>query len=139
VRDVTLSFRNTFFRWYSTVLALRKSWAAISLFEAPSVASAATRASWGVRSRLAPGGAAAGVRPGRLEFGAGPFGEALGTHSKEHLVGDPEVVAGVASTLGSPQPLPEDQMGAGQVHERRSLCEVVDGVQVRGVGIDAGR
>lgn len=55
VREVTLSLRNTFLRWYLTVPALRKSWAAISLFEAPSVARSATRASWGVRSRLVTG------------------------------------------------------------------------------------
>jgi hypothetical protein len=136
VRDVTLSFRNTFLRWYSTVLVLRKSWAAISLFDAPSVARSATRASWGV-SRGWWRGCGGGRAPRRREFGAGPLGVAIGTHAEEHLVGDPEVVAGVPTTLGSSQPLSEQQMGAGQVHERLGSCEVVNRLAVRVLGVDA--
>src|ERR1700750_3466844 len=105
VRDVTLSLRNTFLRWYSTELALRKSWAAISLLEAPSVASSATRASWGVRSRLVGGGAPARPPTGCRDFAARSPGEAVGTHAKENLVGGPEVVAGGGAALGAPQPL----------------------------------
>src|SRR5262249_33756374 len=55
VRDVMPSFLKTLARWYSTVPGLMNSWAAISLFVAPSAASVATRASCGVRSSSARG------------------------------------------------------------------------------------
>lgn len=44
-REVTDSFRNTLCRWYSTVLELMKSWAAMSALDSPSAASLATWAS----------------------------------------------------------------------------------------------
>ena len=47
VRDVTPSFRNTLRRWYSTVLGVTNSWAAISRFACPRLTRAAICASWG--------------------------------------------------------------------------------------------
>ena len=50
VREVTPSFTKTFRRWYSTVLVVMKSWAAISWFRSPAAASRAIWASCGVRA-----------------------------------------------------------------------------------------
>jgi hypothetical protein len=47
VRDLTSSFRNTFQRWYSTVLGLMKSCAAISRLVCPCATRRETCASFG--------------------------------------------------------------------------------------------
>jgi len=48
VRDVTPSLRNVFRRWYSTLLGLMHSWAAMSRFVIPRAARRATCASCAV-------------------------------------------------------------------------------------------
>ena len=91
MRDFTSSLRNALRRWYSTVLGLMNSCAAISRLVCPCAARRETCASCGVSWSSVSHGPFAGALAGRLQLDPGALGERLHPEVGEELVGDSQL------------------------------------------------
>src|SRR5580692_482462 len=69
------------------------------------------------------------------QFAAGLLGEYARAHGAEHVVGSPELDAGVAPSSATAQPLAVQQVRAGQVDGRATALKLADRLQVRGLGL----
>ena len=113
-------------RWYWTVRGLMKSWAPISGFVSPSRASRAICASCG--GQVAAGLDAAfadGLARGE-ELAAGPVGERFDAHRRQHVVGGVQLLAGVDAPLFASQPLPVEQVRAGELDAEAGTAEALE-------------
>ena len=95
VRDLTSSLRNTLRRWYSTVLALMNSRAAISRLVSPSAARRAICVSCGVRLVQRIHGPFAGTLTRRLQLERSALGERLHPKVSQQGVSGPQLFASV--------------------------------------------
>ncbi len=75
--------------------------------------------------------ALAGTLAGGAQFGPGAFGEGFHAEPVEHLAGGAELVGGVAAA----QPLPVQQVEAGQFRDELALLQMLDGQPVLGFGV----
>lgn len=70
-------------------------------------------------------GSPSGLLAGGAQLTVGVPGEANGSHGVEHGIGRAELAAGVAPAPGTAQPLPVQQVRAGQVEGSTAVLELV--------------
>src|SRR5690348_15780077 len=75
--------------------------------------------------------------PGRDQLAAGAFGECLGPGRYEDLVRCPQLVPGVDAPVLAAQPLPVDEVSAGEGHDAPAAAQLVDRLLVEQLGIMA--
>ncbi len=113
---------------------LMNSRAPISRFERPSRASSRDLSLLDSELAAVLDGAFAGRLAGGQQFAPGALGEPLGTHRREHLVGDAQLPAGIGAALLAAQPLPVKQVSAGQRHADAGAAQPVDRLAVQALG-----
>jgi len=79
----------------------------------------------------------ADLLPGRDQLAAGAFGECLGPGRYEDLVRCPQLVPGVDAPVLAAQPLPVDQVSAGEGHDAPAAAQLVDRLLVEELGFMA--
>ena len=110
------------------------SWTPISGFDRPSRASLAMCASC-VRELIDGfGRARADGRARGQQLAAGPLGETLHSHGGEHVVGEGELPAGVGPAVLPAEPLPVEQVSAGELAAHPGPAEVRDGFAETALG-----
>ena len=114
VRDATLSFLNTLRRWKSTVAGLTNNCLAMSPLRYPSLTSRAICASCGVSTSAVPAISWRTCSPVAFSSIGGPFGESVGTHGAQHVVGGAQLSPRVAAATLAAQPLPVHQVSSGE-------------------------
>ena len=119
LRELMSSLMKTLRRWYWTVRGLMNSRVPISGFESPSRASRAIWASWAVSSSRVSTRALAGGLAGGQQLAAGPLGERLDAHRRQHLVGGAQLLARVDAPVLASQPLAVEQMARGRAPRGR--------------------
>ena len=70
----------------------------------------------------------------RLQLSAGPVRERQGPEPVEHLVGGPQVLAGVHAPLPATEPLAVEQVGPAQLHPHARSVEPLDRLAVQRLG-----
>ena len=139
VRDFTSSFRNTFPKWYSTVLGLMNSCAAISRLVCPCATRREIWASCGVSwSRRVRHPCHGHVRPSPAAR-SGPARRTLPCRNPEEVVCDPQLFARVEPATFASQPLAVEQPSASEVHSEPRRLETVDRLPVELLGIVPAR
>ena len=98
------------------MLGLMNSCAAISWLVAPSAASRAIWASWGVRSSRVSTVRLRACSPVACSSTRGALGERLHADSREHLVGGAQLLARVEPPALAAQPFAVERVGAGELH-----------------------
>src|ERR1700754_4553854 len=68
------------------------------------------------------------------QLSRGAFGERLGTHRREHLVGSAQLLARIHAAMVMTQPFAVDQMGAGEFSADPSAAETLDRLAVVPLG-----
>src|SRR4051794_36717111 len=71
---------------------------------------------------------------GGLKLLAGALGERLHADRGHHLVGRAQLVARVDPTVLAAQPLPVEQMRAGELGTERRPCQSLDGLAIQALG-----
>src|SRR3954447_5687327 len=71
---------------------------------------------------------------GGLELLAGTLGEGLHANRGQHLVGRAQLVARVDPAVLATQPLPVEQMRAGELRTKRGPCQSLDGLAIQALG-----
>jgi hypothetical protein len=74
------------------------------------------------------------VSPVACNSRAGPLRERQGPEPVEHLVGGPQVLAGVHAPLPATQPLAVEQVGPAQLHPYARSVEPLDRLALRRLG-----
>ena len=72
--------------------------------------------------------------PGGEQLAAGTFGERLGSHPREHVVGRPQLGPGVGAPVLPPEPFPVDQVRTGQGDRAAALAQPADRLAVELLG-----
>src|SRR6266568_8041533 len=71
---------------------------------------------------------------GREQLARGSFGEAVSSHGGEHLVRGAQLLAGIDPPVLPAQPLPVEEVGAGERHPDAGAGEAVDPLAVLALG-----
>jgi hypothetical protein len=105
------SLVKTLCRWYSTVRELMNSRAAISGFGQAGAGQPGDLVLPGGKPGWGIGAALADPLAGGTQLARGTFGEPVGSHGGEHLVGGAQLPTGVGSPVLPAQPFPVQQPG----------------------------
>jgi transcriptional regulator with XRE-family HTH domain len=73
-------------------------------------------------------------RPGRQQLSPGAFGEGVGPHPSEHVVATAQVLPCVHSSILPTQPLPVEQVAAGQFGCGPAAAEPINGLAIQELG-----
>jgi hypothetical protein len=116
------------------VRGLRNSRAAISGFDRPSQASCAIWRSWAVGSSRVSAVRLRTPLARGLELAAGALGERLHADRGELVVGGTELGTRVDTAMLAAQPLPVEQMRAGELRPQRRAAQAVERLAMEPVG-----
>ena len=125
LRELMASLVKTLPRWYWTVRALMDNRAPISGFDSPTRASRAIMASWAVSASRVAVVRLRAVSPVACSSRLASLGECLDAHRLQLAVGDAHLRPAARRRA---QPLPVEQMGAGELRGRGSGQGPVDGL-----------
>ena len=134
VRDFTSSLRNTLRRWYSTVLGLMNSCAAISRFVFPCADQARNLRLLRRQLTERVDGASARMLAGRFQLDACALGERLHPEVGEEVVRRPQLRARIEAPALTSQPLTVEEVGTSEIDGHPGSTESIDRLDVERLG-----